>query len=724
VAPADVFVPAIVDLAGDPLRISIGEGGGQQTTRSVPRPAAVPVDRVTGQVALLDDTMITQSQRFMTTLPSSPTDFAFYQSQRVQITPAAFTPEPGTPAPDIVAAIPETVAIEGAEDAGWGAALPGTTVVEDTIAPTAVANTTSVAVVRGEGTRFRPDSDYFVKVLVSRTFESLVSENRLNAEDGAAFAEAIKTQINKDGLEPGDVVAIRGMRDSASALPRIMQVSLYTSEAHLGTLARADDGRIAIGNDPWVFEDLFNYTGQEDVAQPGQQYRLLDAIYSTAVRNQVPTGVLGEAIMLLSRSFDLNAFASKDDRLILAYAKDGLGDAGGLGRVLYAAVKGTDRNIECYVFRNATDAEYSCFTDGGGGGSAVPSGMFTPVSGVLTSTFGPRMHPIFKEVRVHTGVDWAAPTGTPVYAAFAGTITAAGDGQGYGNLVRIGHPDGRETRYAHLSKFADGIVAGKAVGAGELIGFVGTTGNSTGPHLHFELRVAEAPVDPLATDTVYVASSDAGAVDQLTERIVHVESGGNATAQNPLSSATGAGQFIKATWIRMMKTYRPDLAGSMTEEQLLELRNDPTLSREMVQNLAREGEAYLKARGHQITAGRLYLCHFLGMEDAHRILSTEPNVPLDKVLTASVLNANPFLIGKDVAFVENWAEGKMSGSSAPASRPRPAASPEFQAYKAAIAELLTPPAQPGTPAMPGAPADTDEAAPPSTATAALDQATS
>jgi murein DD-endopeptidase MepM/ murein hydrolase activator NlpD len=717
VAPADVYVPAIVDLAGDPLRISIGEGGSQQATRTVPRPASVPAERVTGQVALLDDTMITQSQRFMTTLPSSPTDFAFYQAQRVQLTEAAFTPEPTTPAADATAATPTGPAFEGGEDAGWGEAIPGTTVVEDTFAPTAVANTTSVAVVRGESGRFRPDNDYFVKVLVSRTFESLVAENRLNAQDGTAFAEAMKALISKEGLEPGDVVAIRGMRDSASAPPRIMQVSLYTSDTYLGTLARSDEDRIVLGTDPWVFEDLFNYTGQEDVAQPGQQYRLLDAIYSTAVRNQVPTGVLGEAIMLLSRSFDLNAFASKDDRLILAYAKDGLGDAGGLGRVLYAAVKGTDRNIECYVFRSPTDAEYSCFSDGGGGGTATPNGMFTPVNGVLTSTFGPRMHPIFKEVRVHTGVDWAAPTGTPVFAAFAGTITAAGDGQGYGNLIRVGHPDGRETRYAHLSKFEDGIVAGKAVLAGEVIGYVGTTGNSTGPHLHFELRVAEAPVDPLATDTVYVASSDAGAVDQLTERIVQVESGGNATAQNPLSTATGAGQFIKSTWVRMMKTYRPDLAGSMTEEELLALRNDPTLSREMVQNLAREGEAYLKARGHQITAGRLYLCHFLGMEDAHRILSTEPAIALDKVLTASVLNANPFLIGKDVAYVEDWAERKMSGSSAPSSRPRPVASPEFQAYRAAIAELLTPPVAPGIPAVPE---DTDESTEaPSTDTAAL-----
>ena len=123
--------------------------------------------------------------------------------------------------------------------------------------------------------------------------------------------------------------------------------------------------------------------------------------------------------------------------------------------------------------------------------------------------------------------------------------------------LRLSHPGGKETRYAHMSRFADGLVVGKQVAAGELIGYVGTTGNSTGPHLHFEVRVGDAPVDPLTavvtvattTTTAAVFVSDGSAVDRLTDKIVHVESGGSATAKNPLSSATGAGQFIKSTWL-------------------------------------------------------------------------------------------------------------------------------------------------------------------------------
>ena len=111
----------------------------------------------------------------------------------------------------------------------------------------------------------------------------------------------------------------------------------------------------------------------------------------------------------------------------------------------------------------------------------------------------------------------------------------------------------------------------------------------------------------------------------------------------------------------MINTYRPDLARSLSPAELLALRFDPTISREMVRNLAREGEAYLRQRGHEITAGRLYLCHFLGMEGAHLILSTPNSTMLVNVLGTSVIQANPFLSGKNAGYVVAWAERKMRG---------------------------------------------------------------
>ena len=187
---------------------------------------------------------------------------------------------------------------------------------------------------------------------------------------------------------------------------------------------------------------------------------------------------------------------------------------------------------------------------------------------------------------------------------------------------------------------------------------------------------------------VFPAGAATSAVETLVDQIIHVESGGKTDAKNPLSSATGLGQFIESTWLRMMKQYRPDLAGSMSREELLALRNDPTLSREMVTALAREGEAYLRARGHQITAGRLYLCHFLGAAGADIVLSSPDDALVGDVMGAGVVSANPFLKGRSIAYVKEWAELKMNrkgGSSLPAVALTP---PEVLAYQKIIAGLI------------------------------------
>lgn len=112
----------------------------------------------------------------------------------------------------------------------------------------------------------------------------------------------------------------------------------------------------------------------------------------------------------------------------------------------------------------------------------------------LTSGFGSRVHPITGEIRFHAGLDMAAPTGTPVHAVTAGRVTWAGASDGYGNLVRIQHAGGIETYYGHLSTFT--VKAGQQVAAGDLIGKVGSTGNSTGPHLHLEIRHNGEPTNP------------------------------------------------------------------------------------------------------------------------------------------------------------------------------------------------------------------------------------
>ena len=125
-----------------------------------------------------------------------------------------------------------------------------------------------------------------------------------------------------------------------------------------------------------------------------------------------------------------------------------------------------------------------------------PSGfdLLEPLEGRIGSRFGPRLHPVLGFVRMHHGVDVGARTGTPVQAAGPGKVIRAGDAGAYGNLITIDHGDGSETRYAHLSRTL--VRPGESVLRGQTIGEVGSTGLSTGPHLHFELRVAGTPIDP------------------------------------------------------------------------------------------------------------------------------------------------------------------------------------------------------------------------------------
>ncbi|MFB9983816.1 M23 family metallopeptidase [Mesorhizobium kowhaii] len=700
-ADASVYVPAIIDLAGDPMWITLAPDAGAATKgRVMPRPAELDQAGVSPQIEILSDVMLSASEKFMTTIPSTQEDFAFFQAQRkTAAAPSGdlqndLEPSPAAGEP---AAASDQKADADDPEAGWGETIDAGDAALPAFQKTQIENNTSVAVVTNEYQRFEATEDTFVKILNDRSLDSVALDAHFSADDAKLAGEALKALFNRDGLEPGYVVAMRGFRPTRETTTMsLMQVSIYAKNVFVGTLTRNAAGAFVSGVDPWVREDLFNYSGAQAEGTHKRQYRLLDAIYSTAARNSVPTGVIGEAIMYLSRGQDLDAFASEDQRLVLIYSQTPRGKDEGAGRVLYVGVQGTEKSLDCFVFQQS-DGQFACVTgDDLVRSLTVTNGMVTPVNGVMTSTFGPRKHPILGTVRIHKGVDWAAPVGTPIAAAFDGEITFQGDGGSYGNLVKISHGNGRETRYAHMQKFAIVAGVGTKVKAGDIIGYIGTTGLSTGPHLHFELYQNGEAIDPLGTVTGI--ASDDSAVETLTDRIVHVESGGSARAKNPNSSATGAGQFITKTWIRMMNTYRPELARTLSTADLLALRYDATISREMVRNLAREGEAYLRARGHQITAGRLYLCHFLGMEGAHQVLSATGSAQLSAVLGSAVIQANPFLTGKTASYVVDWAERKMgqklsrvatdAGPQTTTTEIRQT-SPEFEKYKQAITALIS-----------------------------------
>lgn len=696
---AAAYNTAFADLAGDPMVLRFDTSASAEKTRKTLRPLEIPAARAGSDLVILSDEMVTGEEELITTLPSSREDFAFFQAQKKGAAAPALKPTPA-PATESTAA-PEMVSAEG-EEASWGDDLEGVDegAGADSYTKTRIEDTTSLAFILPEDRRAPPYEDIILRLNDSPDMVALMVEKGLDEAAAKRFVEAGKLLVpDIAALVPGHVLAIRAATRGGVKVP--VQLSLYTRSSYAGSLAINDSGQVVQAVDPWVEADLFSFATEDAVAEAdiGRKYRLLDAYYSAAIRNGVPSAVVAETIVMLSQAFDLEAFAAPGDKMTLVYAPEPGSDGAGPGQVLYAAIKGEGRSLECHVFLAKGSEDYACFNPGSGGApggsGGLRSGLQTPVQGVLTSRFGPRMHPVLKVAKLHKGVDWAAPIGTPVFAAFDGVIASAGDGKGYGNLVRISHPgNGLETRYAHLNAFADGITTGATVQAGTLIGYVGTTGLSTGPHLHFEVYEGAEAVDPLGSGGggAVLASGDAsGAVETLVDQIIRVESGGNSSAKNPLSSATGLGQFIESTWLRMMAQYRPDLAGSMDRASLLALRNDPTLSREMVTALAREGEAYLRARGHSITAGRLYLCHFLGAEGANMVLNAQDEQLVGDVMGGGVISANPFLQGRTIAYVKEWAELKMNkkfkgGASIPSA---PVVPPEVLAYQKIIEGLLT-----------------------------------
>ncbi len=150
----------------------------------------------------------------------------------------------------------------------------------------------------------------------------------------------------------------------------------------------------------------------------------------------------------------------------------------------------------------------------------------------------------------------------------------------------------------------------------------------------------------------------------LIDQIIGVESGGDSNAKNPNSTATGLGQFVAGTWLDTLKSARPDLVQGKTDEELLALRSDPQLSRQMTEAYAAQNGSILSKAGLPVTPGTTYLAHFAGPQGAVSVLNADPTAPVSSVLTPAAVKANPFLQGMTVADLRAWADRKM-GSSQP-----------------------------------------------------------
>ena len=211
-------------------------------------------------------------------------------------------------------------------------------------------------------------------------------------------------------------------------------------------------------------------------------------LYSSAVSSGVEPNIIVEFARIFGFEVDFQRDIRKGDWFEILYEKfeDDNNKVRDTGKIIYASMYVNGEEINLYNFKYNNEEDYYDIK----GKSITKSLMKTPINGArLSSSFGMRKHPILGYNKMHRGTDFAAPSGTPIMASGSGTVTRARWCGGGGNCVKIKHNSTYETIYAHMKAFAKGIKEGRKVKQGQIIGYVGSTGLSTGPHLHYEVLV-------------------------------------------------------------------------------------------------------------------------------------------------------------------------------------------------------------------------------------------
>ena len=236
-------------------------------------------------------------------------------------------------------------------------------------------------------------------------------------------------------------------------------------------------------------------SGDDDAgADDGSGVRLYQSIYETALRNNVPPPVIEDLVRIFSYDVDFQRKVQPGDSFDVLYSDDE--NADGHNEVRYVSLTVGGETKRYYHYQTADDGTYDYYDETGKSAKKFLVRKPVPI-GIMRSGFGERNHPLLHYMKIHTGVDWAAPFGTPIFAAGNGTIEEIGLKGGYGKYVRIRHANGYETAYGHMTAFARGLDAGSRVRQGQIIGFVGSTGLSTGSHVHFEILINDRFVDPM-----------------------------------------------------------------------------------------------------------------------------------------------------------------------------------------------------------------------------------
>jgi murein DD-endopeptidase MepM/ murein hydrolase activator NlpD len=328
------------------------------------------------------------------------------------------------------------------------------------------------------------------------TIASILKDLGASPGDGKTIASTLGARGKDGALKEGQKIRVLIATIGGKVTP--LRVTLVGDAGPEAIVALSDLGRY-VQVDVQSAETPAASVDDQSEEDDGNGVRLYQSIYETALRNQIPRSVIDEMVRVYSYDVDFQRKAMPGDSLEVLYAGEDESTAGAgetKNDIYFASLTVGGEVKRFYRFQTTDDSIVDYYDETGK--SAKKFLVRKPIAtGVMRSGFGARRHPILGYTKMHTGVDWAAPMGTGIYASGSGTIEKVGWESGYGKYIRIKHANGYETAYGHMTAFARGMEPGKRVRQGQLIGFVGSTGLSTGAHVHYEILVNGRFVDPM-----------------------------------------------------------------------------------------------------------------------------------------------------------------------------------------------------------------------------------
>ncbi|MCW5713554.1 MAG: M23 family metallopeptidase [Bauldia sp.] len=345
---------------------------------------------------------------------------------------------------------------------------------------------------KSDGGRSRDER--LVTVEVGQTLGALLVTSGVSEADSAAVVAAMDQLMDLAELGPEERVRIAfSPAVELGDIQRPLRISIYTAGTHQATVALNDLGVFVRADEPPALPAGIIDDAPQVVS--GRLPTLYEAMYATAREQQVPDALINQLIRTFAFVLDMTSRVGPRDSIEIFHAMPDPDDPAAPNEgILLASVTVAGVTKAYYRFQNPDNGLVDYYD--ADGRSAYIFLMRKPMAvGELRSAYGMRRHPILGTYTMHAGVDYAAPRGTPIMASGDGTVVSAGWSSSYGNYTRIEHANGYETAYAHQTSII--VEPGEQVRQGQIIGYVGSTGLSTGPHLHFEIRINGSTVDPL-----------------------------------------------------------------------------------------------------------------------------------------------------------------------------------------------------------------------------------